>query len=177
MSAASDDSSGLSVPIASKGSKTNLENEELLHDNVNIVKAVNLEKRLGLVNCVALIAGTVIGSGIFVSPTGILKVSKSIGTSIFIWLGCGIMALWGALCYAELGSMLRKSGGEYVYIKTAFGSIVAFLFAWTSVLVIKPAVAAILSLIFADYLLRPFFIDCDIPLAAVKLVACLCLCK
>lgn len=173
----SDDGSGLNIPISNSGSNGNLENGAPLLDKDNAVKTINLEKNLGLLNGVALIAGTVIGSGIFVSPSGILKISNSIGASLLIWLGCGIMALCGALCYAELGTMLRKSGGEYAYIKTAFGSVMAFLFAWSSVLVIKPAIGAILSLIFAEYLLKPFFPDCKIPLAAMKIVASLCLRK
>ena len=159
----------------SRNSLDHKNSEPLLEDQGN--GAVKMEKNLGLMNAIALIAGTVIGSGIFVSPTGILGISNSIGTSLFIWLGCGGLALCGALCYAELGTMLRKSGAEYAYIKCAFGSLPAFLLAWTSVLVIKPAIGAILSLIFAEYLLKPFFPDCTVPLVAMKLVACLCLSK
>ena len=69
----------------------------------------------------------------------------------------GVLALFGAISYAEVGTMIPKSGGEFPIIKEAFGSYPAFLFAWTSAVVLKPSSFAILSLTFAKYALAPVF--------------------
>ncbi|KAK3085920.1 hypothetical protein FSP39_010643 [Pinctada imbricata] len=142
---------------------------------------VNLKKRVGLMSGVALIVGTMIGSGIFISPKGVLAGTGSVGLSLMVWLGCGIISLFGALSYAELGTMVTKSGAEYAYLKEAFtpmgktsGPIPAFLFAWTSVLILKPALFGVVSMSFALYTCEPFF-SCGPPDALVKLVAIICL--
>lgn len=136
---------------------------------------VVLKKNVSLINGVGLIVGTVIGSGIFVSPTSILEETNSIGAALLIWLGCGLIALFGSLCYAELGTCIKKSGGEYSYLMEAFGKIPAYLFAWTSVLIIRPASGAIIALTFAEYVSKPFYPDCEPPAYLLKLLACSCL--
>ena len=90
----------------------------------------------------------------------------------------------GALSYAELGTMITKSGAEYAYLQEAFGpfhrvmgQIPSFLFAWTSVLILKPALFGVVSLSFAIYVVQPFFGDCESPVFLQKLIAVLCLCK
>lgn len=138
---------------------------------------IALKKNVSLINGIGLIVGTVIGSGIFVSPTSILEESNSIGASLLVWLGCGVLALFGSLCYAELGTAFKKSGGEYTYLMEAFGRIPAYLFAWTSVLIIRPASGAIIALTFAEYVAKPFYPDCEAPTILVKLLACSCLGK
>ncbi|XP_068697024.1 b(0,+)-type amino acid transporter 1-like [Montipora foliosa] len=136
---------------------------------------IQLKKNVTLINGIGLIVGTVIGSGIFVSPTSILEETNSIGASLLIWLGCGLIGLFGSLCYAELGTFIKKSGGEYAYLMEAFGRIPAFLFTWTSVLIIRPASGAIIALTFAEYVSKPFYPDCEAPTYLVKLLACSCL--
>ena len=74
-----------------------------------------------------------------------------------VWLSCGILASFGAVSYAEVGTMIPKSGGEFPIILEAFGGFPAFLFAWTSCVVLKPSSFAILSLTFSKYALSPFF--------------------
>jgi amino acid transporter len=69
---------------------------------------------------VAIIVGIIIGSGIFVSPVGILKEVDSIGLSFVMWIVCGLYNALCAVCYAELGTSIPESGGEYIYIKRAF---------------------------------------------------------
>lgn len=138
---------------------------------------IHLKKNVTLINGIGLIVGTVIGSGIFVSPTSILEETNSIGASLLIWLGCGFIALFGSLCYAELGTFIKKSGGEYAYLMEAFGRVPAFLFAWTSVLIIRPASGAIIALTFAEYVAKPFYTDSEAPTYLLKLLACSCLGK
>ena len=119
---------------------------------------VNLKKNVTVINGVGLIVGSIIGSGIFVSPEGVLKWTGSIGLSLLVWVACGLISLLGALCYGELGCEIVKSGAEHAYLGEAFGDIVAFLFAWTSTLIIRPSAATIISMIFAEYIAQPF---CD----------------
>lgn len=67
--------------------------------------------------------GNIIGSGIFVSPKGVLENASSVGMAIFVWLGTGVVTAIGALCYAELGVTIPRSGGDYSYVKEIFGGL------------------------------------------------------
>ena len=152
--------------------------DALLEDSEDVSSdRIVLKKNVSMLNGIGLIVGTVIGSGIFISPTGILTEVNSVGLSLIVWLGCGLLAMFGCLCYTELGTFITKSGGEYAYLKEAFGRIPAFLFAWTSMIIIRPASGAIIALIFAEYVAKPFYPDCEAPVAVLKLLACLCLGK
>ncbi|XP_025199652.1 b(0,+)-type amino acid transporter 1 [Melanaphis sacchari] len=132
-----------------------------------------LERRVGLFSGVALIVGTMIGSGIFVSPTGLLIRTGSIGLSFVIWATCGVMSLLGALAYAELGTMNPSSGAEYAYLMDAFGPMPAFLFSWISTLILKPSQVAIICLSFAKYAVEAFVDECGSSEYIVKIVAVL----
>ncbi|XP_068141343.1 b(0,+)-type amino acid transporter 1 isoform X1 [Drosophila tropicalis] len=132
---------------------------------------VHLERRLGLFSGVALIVGTMIGSGIFVSPSGLLVRTGSVGVSFIIWLACGLLSLLGALAYAELGTMNTSSGAEWAYFMDAYGPAPAFLFSWVSTLVLKPSQMAIICLSFAQYAVEAFMTECDPPRGVVKMVA------
>nr|XP_045621968.1 b(0,+)-type amino acid transporter 1-like isoform X10 [Procambarus clarkii] len=135
--------------------------------------AVNLERRVGLLSGVALIVGTMIGSGIFVSPKGLLERTGSVGLSLVVWAACGGLSLLGALCYVELGCMIPSSGAEHTYFLTAFGHLPAFLFAWVSIILLKPAMLAIICLSFSKYLVEAFASDCEPPLMAIQLLGAL----
>ena len=124
---------------------------------------IRLQKNIGLPSACALILGTIIGSGIFVSPKGILREVHSVGLALTIWVGCGILTLIGALVYAELGTMMPQSGGAYVYIKRAFGDFPAFLYMWAISVIVIPAHDAIIALTFARYITQDFFLDCAPP--------------
>uniref|UniRef100_A0A452HEC4 b(0,+)-type amino acid transporter 1 n=1 Tax=Gopherus agassizii TaxID=38772 RepID=A0A452HEC4_9SAUR len=134
-------------------------------------KTMNLQKEVGLISGICIIVGTVIGSGIFISPKSVLANVGAVGPCLVIWAACGVLSTLGALCFAELGTMITKSGGEYPYLMEAFGPIPAYLFSWTSLLVTKPSSFAIICLSFAEYASAPFYPGCDPPVVVIKCLA------
>lgn len=145
--------------------------------NGNNKDKVVLERKITLFNGVALIVGTIIGSGIFVSPTGVFQSTQSVGVSLLVWILSGLLSTVGALCYAELGCSITRSGGDYAYIFAAFGPLAGFLRLWVALLIIRPTTQAIVAITFAQYAAKPFFPECDPPGDAVRLLAAVCLCK
>ncbi|XP_076803048.1 b(0,+)-type amino acid transporter 1-like [Clavelina lepadiformis] len=133
---------------------------------------VMLKRQVGFIGGVSLIVGTIIGSGIFISPKGVFANAGSLGTGLVIWSACGVLSMFGALTYAELGTMIPKSGGEFPILLEAYGPIPAYLFAWTATVMLKPSSLCLLSLTFAKYALAPAYGDCDdVPELATKFTA------
>ncbi|KAH0617005.1 hypothetical protein JD844_028561 [Phrynosoma platyrhinos] len=102
-------------------------------------EAVFLRKKITLIRAIALAVGTMVGSGIFISPKGVLKNSGNVGISLLVWLACGILSLFGALSYADLGTSITKSGGHYIYLLETLGPLPAFLRLWAEFIMIRPS--------------------------------------
>uniref|UniRef100_G3WGE3 Cystine/glutamate transporter n=1 Tax=Sarcophilus harrisii TaxID=9305 RepID=G3WGE3_SARHA len=145
--------------LDSMGSKEALKQEKIV-----------LKKKITLLRGISIITGTIIGAGIFISPKGVLQNTGTVGMSLVVWSVCGLLSLFGALSYAELGTCIKKSGGHYTYILEVFGPLPAFVRVWVELLIIRPAATAVISLAFGRYILEPFFIQCEIPELAIKLI-------
>ncbi|XP_058385078.1 asc-type amino acid transporter 1 isoform X2 [Diceros bicornis minor] len=136
---------------------------------------VALKKEIGLVSACTIIIGNIIGSGIFISPKGVLEHAGSVGLALFVWvLGGGVTAL-GSLCYAELGVAIPKSGGDYAYVTEIFGGLAGFLLLWSAVLIMYPTSLAVISMTFSNYVLQPVFPNCIPPATASRTLSMACL--
>ena len=140
-------------------------------------QSVNLKKEITLINGITVIVGSIVGSGIFVSPTGVLVRTESVGLSLVVWFFGGVFSLIGSYCFAELGCAIVKSGADYAYIYEAFGPLMAFLRLWVEVFVVRPCTVTIVALTFAYYIIEPLFPDCEQPQLAVVFLAALCISK
>lgn len=118
-----------------------------------------IEKRpaeLGLWDAVSVIVGIVVGVSIFKAPPTVFGNVGTPWAGVVVWGLGGLVALAGALCYAELASAYPGSGGDYIYLTRAFGPLVGFLFAWTRLAVILTGNIAALAYVFGDYAVALF---------------------
>jgi len=99
----------------------------------------SLVRELGFSHAGAIVVGTIIGSGIFLVPAEMMQAVGSARLVYLAWIIGGLLSFFGALTYSELGAMKPDAGGEYVYIRDAYGPLPAFLYAWTWFLIAKPA--------------------------------------
>jgi APA family basic amino acid/polyamine antiporter len=104
-----------------------------------------LARDLSARHAVAVVVGTIIGSGIFLVPAEMMQAAGSAKLVYVAWLVGGLLSFFGALTYAELGAMKPQAGGEYVYIRDGYGTLAGFLYAWTWFLIAKPASIATLA--------------------------------
>jgi APA family basic amino acid/polyamine antiporter len=111
-----------------------------------------LEQRLGLFSATTIVVGSMIGSGIFIAPSIMAGLVQTPGILLGLWAFGGLFTLLGALSYAELAAMAPQAGGQYVFLREAFGRFWAFLYGWTLFLVIQTGFNAAVSVAFAKYL-------------------------
>jgi APA family basic amino acid/polyamine antiporter len=116
------------------------------------IQTPGLRRDLGLWGAVAIVVGTVIGSGIFLVPKAMILSVGSPGMVFAVWVFGGILTMFGALTYAELAAALPEAGGEYVYLREAYGPFFGFLYGWTQTWVAKSASIATLATAFFYYL-------------------------
>ncbi|KAM3926602.1 cystine/glutamate transporter-like [Leptodactylus fuscus] len=135
--------------------------------------AVYLRKKITLIRAISLTIGTIIGSGIFISPKGVLKNSGNVGVSLLIWVVSGVLSMCGALSYADLATSIKKSGGHYIYLLETLGPVPAFLRLWAEFVMIRPANIAVVTLAFGRYIIEPLFVPCNAPPSLVKLISCI----
>jgi APA family basic amino acid/polyamine antiporter len=104
-----------------------------------------LVRDLGLSHAGAVVVGTIIGSGIFLVPAEMMQAVGSARLVYLAWMVGGLLSFFGALTYAELGAMKPQAGGEYVYVRDAYGPLAGFLYSWTWFLIAKPASIATIT--------------------------------
>ena len=124
------------------------------------------KKSLGFIDSTALVAGSMIGSGIFIVSADIARNVGSPGWMILVWVITGLMTIFAALSYGELASMMPHAGGQYVYIREAFNPLAGFLYGWTFFTVIQTGTIAAVAMAFAKFagVLVPWFSESNVLL-------------
>lgn len=118
---------------------------------MNKVNNQEFKKSLGLLDATMLVAGSMIGSGIFIVSADIARNTGSAGWLMVVWLISGFMTLAAALSYGELSAMFPRAGGQYVYLKEAYNPLVSFTFGWTFFAVIQTATIAAVGVAFSKF--------------------------
>ena len=113
------------------------------------VKVQGLKKDINLFEAILLVVGIVIGSGVFFKPSAVFKATGAPGLGMIAWVLGGIISMCGALCIAELGSAIPKTGGLIIYLKELYGEKYGFLLGWVYILIYFPGINAALAVIFA----------------------------
>ena len=143
----------------------------------------SLRRGINLLDATGMVIGGIIGSGIFITPAIILELTGSFGVSMLCWVAGMIIAVCGGLCFLELALLHPRTGGAMVYLLEGFslknrnkwtrllGQLLAFLYSWASIVIIRPASLSIISLACTRYLTRPFYLDCEIPKTLLKCLA------
>src|ERR1700757_4527339 len=107
---------------------------------------------LGLMDSTMIVAGSMIGSGIFIVSADIARQVGSAGWLLAVWLVTGVLTLVAALSYGELAAMMPRAGGQYVYLREAYSPLWGFLYGWTLFLVIQTGTIAAVAVAFSRYL-------------------------
>jgi APA family basic amino acid/polyamine antiporter len=112
---------------------------------------MNQKPSFNLFHTIMLVSGSMIGSGVFIVGADIARTVGSSGWLMMVWLLSGVVTLFAALSYGELAAMMPKAGGQFIYIKEAFGEFIAFLYGWTVFMVIQTGVIAAVAMAFAKF--------------------------
>ncbi|MEP6596728.1 MAG: amino acid permease, partial [Ginsengibacter sp.] len=110
-----------------------------------------LRKTIGLWSATTIVIGSVIGSGIFMKPATMAAQLGSPYLILIVWIVAGIISMFGAMAFAELGTMFPETGGQYIYLRKCFGDFVAFIYGWSTIAVINTASIAAIAFVCAAY--------------------------
>jgi APA family basic amino acid/polyamine antiporter len=130
-----------------------------------------LPRRLGLLSAVGLVIGITIGSGIFRTPAVIATRVPDPILMLSVWVIGGVLALCGALSLAELAAAYPQTGGLYVYLREGWGRLVAFLFGWAQLVLVRASALGGIATVFGDYALRSFGVDPALHARASSVIA------
>lgn len=122
-----------------------IETKQASAANAPPIRPISLVRGLGAWAAAAIVVGTMIGTGIFLKPSEMAAEGKSIGIVFAAWIAGGLLSLFGALSYAELGASIPEAGGEYAYLRRGFGPVWGFLFGWMHSIVGRPSSAAAIA--------------------------------
>lgn len=125
--------------------------------NVAVSSQGELARRLGLTSAIMIVVGSVVGSGIFLTPSNVAAAVQVPGVMIFVWILTGLLTLAGALTNAEIASEITDAGGQYVFFRVLYNDLIAFLYGWTTFIVYQTGSIAAIAVAFAKYF--GFFID------------------
>src|SRR6187551_1251321 len=125
--------------------------DHLLTAEEAIQEDKSFKRSLGLLDATMIVAGSMIGSGIFIVSADITRNVGSAGWLIFVWLITGFMTLVAAVSYGELSGMFPKAGGQYVYLKEAYNPFVSFLYGWSLFAVIQTGTIAAVGVAFSKF--------------------------
>ena len=120
-------------------------------------KQEELSRRLGLTSAIMIVIGSVVGSGIFLTPSNIAAAVQIPGVMLFVWVLTGLLTLAGALTNAEIASQITDVGGQYVFFRILYNDLIAFLYGWTTFIVYQTGSIAAIAVAFAKYF--GFFIN------------------
>ncbi len=120
--------------------------------STNTATQPSLERALGIWGATSIVIGTVIGSGVFLVPSSMIRSVGSVRTLFLVWILAGLLSLFGALSYAELAAAMPEAGGEYVFLSNAYGPFWGYLYGWTQFWVAKSGSIATLAAGFYTYL-------------------------
>src|SRR6201989_2393845 len=114
-------------------------------------QSTSFKPSLGLVDATMVVAGSMIGSGIFIVSSDITRYTGSAGWLIAVWLITGFMTITAAVSYGELSGMFPKAGGQYVYLKESYNNLIAFLYGWSFFAVIQTGTIAAVGVAFSKF--------------------------
>ncbi|HEX9613912.1 MAG TPA: amino acid permease, partial [Bacteroidota bacterium] len=131
--------------------------------------STEFRREIGLFDGIMVVVGNTIGSGIFIAPAVVAAtvLPQTGGMVLLVWLAGGLLAITGALSYSELGALMPRAGGHYVFLREGFGKLAGFLYGWILLLVIASGSIAFVSITFVTYL--GYFLP--MPPEMVKIVA------
>src|SRR5512134_2646345 len=133
-----------------------------------------LDRSLGPTHATAMVVGTIIGASIFVQPSEITRQMPTVSGILLVWLGAGVLTMFGALACAELASAFPRTGGVYVYLTEAYSPAAGFLWGWAMFWSMHTGIIAAIAMVFARY--AAFFVPMDdtgLRLTAVGVIAML----